>query len=326
MLEPAWISRPDEVDEKVAQWTESHGDVFLAESKTQFAGRPVWALTVTDRSVDDAGKRRAMFFKPHAHEPAPIAAQMNVINQLLTGEMLDGRPSEFESERVLRECLLVFMPDANPDGTARAPVEAWDGSDYTNEEFWAWMRGPDPETGLMWKRVDIFDDREEDPPPERMGIVYERIDEHHWVEPNRHHGSSLFQWIFELVERHVDWDMALSLHQTEFVNSPDNAMMILPCLYDELPAQVQRYSREWAQEIVDAWGELEGAHPRQEIEPLNYTGVQRQYFVDRWGDLYDRFPIITSEIQNNSPRTPPALQQRLNEVAIRASIERLLRA
>lgn len=325
MIEPAWISRPDEVDAKVAEWAEAYPDSFLAESRRQFSGRPVWALTVTDRSVDDTGKRKLMVFKPHAHEPAPIAGQMNVISQLLTGETLDGRAGEFDRERVLRECLIVFMPDANPEGTARAPVEAWDGSEYTNDEFWAWMRGPDPATGLMWKRVDIYDEREEPVLPTRRGIVYEQIDEHRFVEPNRHHASSLFQWIFELLRRHDDWEMALDLHQTEFVNSPHNAMVILPCVFDELPAPIQAYERAWAQEIVDAWTQVPGANPIAEIRPLGYTGEQRQYFVDRWGELYQRLHLITSEIQNNSPRTPPALQQRLNEVAIRASIERLLR-
>ncbi len=325
MIPPAWISRPDEVNAQVARWQEEHSEIFLAESRRQFAGYPVWALTVTDRSIDDAGKRKLTIYKPHAHEPAPIAAQMNVINQLLTGETFDGRASEFDNERVLRECLIVFMPDANPEGTARAPVEAWDGSEYTNDEFWAWMRGPDPETGLMWKRVDIYDDREEEVLPTRRGIVYEQIDEHRFVEPNRHHASSLFQWIFELLRRRDDWSMMLSLHQTEFVNSPHNAMMILPCLYDELPEDIQRYEREWAQEIVDAWGQVAGANPIPEIKPLGYSDEQRRYFVDCWGDLYQRIPIVTSEIQNNSPCTPPALQQRLNEVAIRTSIERLLR-
>ncbi|MGI5819275.1 MAG: hypothetical protein ACOX9R_14395 [Armatimonadota bacterium] len=262
MLQPAsahgatWISRPDDVDAKVAEWTEAYPETFVAESKRQFAGYPVWALTVTDRSVDDAGKRTAIVFKPHAHEPAPIAAQMNVVNQLLTGETLDGKPAEFDSERVLRECILVFMPDANPEGTARAPVEAWDGSEYTNEEFWAWMRGPDPETGLMWKRVDIYDDREEPVLPTRRGIVYEQIDEHRFVEPNRHHGSTLFKWLFELLERHGNVEQILSLHQTEFVNSEHNAMVILPCLWDELPEDIRAYSRGWAEEMVAAWSEV----------------------------------------------------------------------
>ena len=324
MIEPAWISHPDEVDAKVGEWETEYSDIFTAEAKVQYAGRPVWALTVTDKSVSDEDKRKLMFIKPHAHEPAPIAGQMNVINQLLTGETLDGKPSEFDAERVLKHCLLVFMPDANPDGTACAPVEAWDGTEYTNEEFWAWMRGVDAETGEMWKRVDIWDDTVEDPLPTRYGIVYERISEHEYVEPNRHHASTLFKWIFEMLERHPRWDETLSLHQTEFPNQPVNCMMILPCLYDELPAEIQEFSRKWAEEIVGAWGEVEGGLPKQEIEPLGYTGVQRQYFVERWGDLYERISIITSEIQNNNVQTPPALQQRLNEVAIRISIERVL--
>jgi hypothetical protein len=323
MLEPAWISRPDEVNAKVAEWANAYPDTFRAESKQQFAGYPVWALTVTDRWVDDAGKRKAIFFKPHAHEPAPIAGQMNVINQLLTGEGLDGTPTDLDRERILRECLLVFLPDANPEGTARAPVEAWDGSQYTNDEFWAWMRGPDPETGLMWKRVDIYDDREEETLPTRRGIVYEQIDEHHFVEPNRHHSSTLFKWLFELTDR-FDPDILLSLHQTEFVNSPHNAMIILPCLFDDQPEAIRKFEREWAERVVSAWEEVEGGDPIPEVKPLGYSGEQRQYFVDRWGEFYQRFCIITSEIQNNSPRTPPQAQQKLNEVAITASVEKMI--
>jgi len=324
MIEPAWVSHPDDVDELVGEWAASYPDTFVAEQKVGFAGRPVWALTVTDTSVPDEDKRKVIFFKPHAHEPAPIAAQMNVICQLLSGETIDGRPGEFDRERVLRQCLLVFMPDANPEGTARAPVQAWDGSEYTNEEFWAWMRGVDPETGLMWKRVDIWDDTVEDPLPTRYGIVYEQVSEHEYVEPNRHHSSTLFRWIFDLLGRHERWDGMFSLHQTEFVGSDDNCMIILPCLYDELPEGIQQAEREWAEAVVAAWGEVEGARVRREIAPLGYTGVQRQYFVERWGEIYPRVPIVTSEIQNNSPRTPPALQQRLNEVAIKATIDRLL--
>ena len=62
-----------------------------------------------------------------------------------------------------------------------------------------------------------------------------------------------------------------------------------------------------------------------EIKPLGYTGQQRQYFVERWGEIYGRYSKLTTEIQNNNPRTPPALQQRMNEVAIGVSIQRLLR-
>jgi len=196
-----WVSRPDDVDALVEKWADEFPQYLRAESKTQYGGHPVWALTVTDHEQESDQKPAAMFFKPHAHEPAPIAAQMNFFSQLLTGQELDGTPTALPREEILANTVLCFMPDANPAGTAAAPVDAWDGSQYTNEEFWAWMRGIDAETGKMWKRVDLWDDTVEDPLPLRYGIVYEQISEHKYVEPNRHHRSSLFQWIFELRER-----------------------------------------------------------------------------------------------------------------------------
>ncbi len=51
MLEPAWISHPDEVDAKVKEWEAAYPDIFTAEAKMQYAGRPVWSLTVTDKSA-----------------------------------------------------------------------------------------------------------------------------------------------------------------------------------------------------------------------------------------------------------------------------------
>ncbi len=315
-----WISHPDDVDAKVAEWSAQYPERFTAESMTQYAGRKVWALTVTDKSVDDAPKSKTMFYKPHAHEPAPIAGQVNVINSLLAGETLDGRPTEFDNDRVLTDALLTFIIDANPEGTATAPVEYWDGSQYTNDEFWAWMRGVDPDTGKMWKRVDLWDDTKEEKLPTRYGIVYEQISEHEYVEPNRHHSSTLFKWIFKLWERY-EWDQMFSLHQTEFEKRDENCMIILPVLYGDQPEDIKEYETQWADYVVSAWADLDGGRPILESKPLGYSGEQRQYFVERWGRFYDKSRIITSEIQNNSPKTSPFLQMRLNEVAIRATVE-----
>lgn len=319
----SWVSHPDEVDALVAQWQQAYPDLLTVESRPQYTGRPVWALTVTDPALPAEGKRKALFFKPHAHEPAPIAGQLNVLAQLLSGQTLDGRPTALDRERILAETLLCFMPDANPAGTAAAPVEAWDGSQYTNEEFWAWMRGIDPETGKMWKRVDLWDDTVEDPLPLRYGIVYEQISEHEYVEPNRHRRSSLMQWLHTLRERHT-WDRMLDLHQTEFDGLNDNSMVILPCLFTEQPPERQAIEQRWAERLVAAWGEVEGGRPMSKIEPLNYTGEQRQYFVQTFGPIYMTANLLTSEIQNNSLRTPPPLQQRLNEVAIEVTIADML--
>jgi hypothetical protein len=317
-----WVSHPDEVDRLVNHWAEAHPRSLTAESRQQYAGRPVWALTVTDREAT-AHKPAAMFFKPHAHEPAPIAAQMNIISQLLTGEELDGTPTTLPREDILASVELCFMPDANPEGTASAPVEVWEGAQYTNEEFWAWMRGIDPDTGKMWKRVDLWDDTLEDPLPLRYGIAYEQISEHEYVEPNRSHRSSLFRWIFELRERRK-WDRILSLHQTEMCGNTNTGFVIFPCLFDDQPPEIQEQERRWAERIVAAWDRIEGGNPIRETKPLGYTGEQRQYFVDRWGDIYADTVIVTTEIRNNSLICGAECQQAHNEAAIVATIEDLM--
>lgn len=317
-----WVSHPDQVDQLVKQWAEQYPHSLRAEARQQYSGRPVWALTVTDTNADRE-KPAAMFYKPHAHEPAPVAAQMNVISQLLTGFELDGTPTSLPREQILASVELCFMPDANPAGTAAAPVECWDGTQYTNEEFWAWMRGVDPETGNMWKRVGIWDDTVEYPLPLRYGIVYEQISEHEYVEPNRHHRSSLFQWIFELRGRRT-WDLALDLHQTELCGNTNTAFVIYPCLFDEQPPEIQEKERRWADRIIAAWDAVDGARPIRETKPLNYTGEQRQYFVDCWGDLYQDSVLLTTEIRNNSLICGAECQQAHNEAAIVATIEELM--
>lgn len=319
-----WLSHPDDVAGQVCEWQKLHPDLLTVEHTTQFSGRPVYALTVTDPTVPLDHKRKALIFKPHAHEPAPLAAQLNFIAQLLTGKALDGTPARINRDRYLASCLLCFLPDANPAGTAAAPVEAWDGTAYTNEEFWAWMRGVDPVTGKMWKRLDLWDDTIETPLPTRYGIVYEQISAHEYVEPNRHPRSSLMQWLRTLRERY-EWDRLLDLHQTEFEGQPHNCMVILPTLFAEQPTERQALERDWAEAVVQAWAQVPGGRPIAAAEPLGYTGEQRQYFVNVWGEIYQTANLISTEIQNNSLQTPPALQQQLNEVALVATLENMLR-
>jgi len=317
-----WIAHPDDVEAKVREWQETAGELLEVEAIVQPTGRPVYALTVTDRTVEEGRKRRLVAFVPHAHEPAPTAACMNVMNMVLTGKGLDGAEAPFDAEEVRRRLLVTFIPDANPDGTARAPVKWWDGSQYTNEEFWAWMRGPDPSTGKMWKRVDLFDVREEENLPERIGIVYEPISEHEYVEPNRHPRSSLMRHLKRLTERRR-YDALLDLHQTEFENSDRNCMIILPTTFEAQPEHLQQEEMAWARGIVEAWREA-GARPIEEIRPLGYTGEQRQYFVNVWGPYYQTHAKLTSEVQNNNPATPPEEQRLLSEIAIEVTMRRLM--
>ena len=73
-----------------------------------------------------------------------------------------GNPTCLDIEEVLSKTILTFNPIGNAQGRERAPVLYWDGSKYSNDEFWCWMRGEDPDNpGHMWKRLDIWDSREE---------------------------------------------------------------------------------------------------------------------------------------------------------------------
>lgn len=317
-----WISHPDDVDRVVLRWQQEYNDLLYVESIKQYSGRPLWILTVTDFATPLENKKKAAFFKPHAHEPAPLAAMMNIVCQLLTGYTLAGEPTALARERYLQEALLCFIPDGNPTGTAAAPVIAWDGTQYTNEEFWAWMCGVDPDTGKRWKWVEYWDDSQEPRRPLRYGIVYEQVSAHEYVEPYRHPRSSLLRALGRLCEQY-HWDRWLDMHQTEFGGSERNCLMILPPGIQEQSAEQQQIERSLVEAILQAWARTPGARPVMKVEPFPYTGEPLTYFLQVWRPFRHRCNLVTSEVQNNSVLTPPPVQQRLNEVAIVATIEHL---
>ena len=319
---PGWIAMPDEVEAKILEWRDAYPNIVSFETETQYVGLKVYAVTVTDRDGDPSTKKKMFVHVPHAHEPGATAGCMDFLNALIAGKHLDGRDFELDRDKVLREAIVTVIPDCNSDGRSRAPVRYWDGSLYTNDEFWCWMRGMDRHTGKMWKRLGLWSTKVETDHPDRIGIVYEQISDHDYVEPNRTHHSSLWK----LFKRHIDrqpYDQMVSVHQTEFQNSPYNAMVILPCLHDELPPELQARNTALAERIVAAWREA-GANPMPDIKPLGYTGEQRAYFVKTWGDIYGRMTISTTEVQNNNPRTPPEKQMLFCETGIRAAVDCLL--
>src|SRR5262249_37431858 len=97
---------------------------------------------------------------------------------------------------------------------------------------------------------------------------------------------------------------------------------LLPVIWDDLPEAIRRESLTWAEAITEVWRALPGAAP-QAPRPLGYTGQQRAYFEQRWGDLYRSLPCLTVEVQNNNRGTPPGLQRDLAEAAIRVTVEQL---
>ena len=317
-----WPAYPHQVDQLVAAWQRKYSRYLRVDSLTQYLRQKVYMLTVTDPSVPARKKRKQMFTVPHAHEPAGTVGSLNFIHQLLTGRHLDGAKSTLDRKRILKETLVSFNPDSNPGGRMRAPVHFWDGSRYTNDEFWEWMRGIDPDSGERFKRVARWSIRKEH--PLRIGIVYEQLNSHEFVEPNRDRGSSLLRLVRKYCRR-WRYDQYLSLHQTEFQNRKDraNAMIILPVLHAELPAKLQEYNEAWAWDIIHRWKSV-GARPIAEVKPLGYGEPHRSWFIQCWGPLQKKTPCITVEIQNNNKRTPPEKQLLLADTAIRESVERLL--
>jgi len=316
-----WLAKPHQTEPPIIQWQEAYPDLVELDCLKQYVGLNVYSITITDKSIPEDNKKRLLAVVPHAHEPAGTVACMNFIHQVLTGRHLDETPSDLPREAILSRCILSFIPDANPDGRSRAPVDYWDGTKYSNDEFWTFMRGRDPETKKMWKRLGRWSICEEN--PETIGIVYEQINEHEYVEPNRDFSSSYFRLIKRIGEKY-GYGRWLDVHQTEFQNSQYNAMVILPLVQNELPVEIQQANTAWADAIVGRWQEA-GANPIPQSKPLGYTGEQAEYFRRTWREFMPIIPNVTLEVQNNNTRTSPAEQAKLEEIGIRVSVEQLLK-
>jgi hypothetical protein len=325
-----WLAMPSQVESQVARWEREFPHTLTVDSITQHTGHRVFALTV-GRSEERHHKPAAWFCVPHAHEPAGTAACMDVIHQLLTGHDLAGQPATFDYAAARDRLRLTFNPDANPGGRTWSPCVWWDGSRYTNDEFWTWMRGLDPDTAGMWKRVARWSLRQEH--PLRRGIVYEQLNDHEFVEPNRDPGSSLVR-LFRRHHARYSYMRSMHLHQTEFVNSPHNCMINLPVLQPELPPPIQEANLAWGRAVITRWRQLHHADairgvqvnpvPEPRAFPYSRDTQTTQWFRDCWGDYQLTAPELVIEIQNNNPRTPPAAQLALESAAIQLTIEQLL--
>lgn len=315
-----WIAMPAQVEAYVVAWARTYPAIVSLATLPQFDGHTVYAVTVTDRSTADGTKPALLCVVPHAHEPAGTAACMGVLCQLITGRTLEGEPSAHDVVAFRRQVVVTIIPDANPGGRARSPVDAWDGLQYTNDEFLAHAFGIDAQSGERFPRPNRW--RVGELEASILGIVWERVNADTYVEPNRDPGSSLFR-----LTRHLSAERTysrwLDLHQTEFEGTKRNCQVLLPVTQDELPQPIRDENQAWGHEISRAWEAL-GARPAPP-QALNYTGQQRDYFVSLWGEHYRHTPEVSTEVQNNNTSTPPQMQRDLQEAAIWVSIEGLLR-
>ena len=335
-----WLAMPQQVEERVAFWEREHPGQLVVDAITQHTGHRVLALTVgappagTPPAAPPARPLRCRpslrYYparRPGSASPTPTSRparrrSWTSLHQLLTGRDLAGAPAGFDYRAARERLTLTFSPDANPGGRTWSPCVWWDGSRYSNDEFWTWMRGLDGQTGKMWKRVARWSLRQEH--PLRRGIVYEQLNEHEFVEPNRDPGSSLVR-LFRRLDARYAYRRSMHLHQTEFASSDRNCMINLPVLQPELPPPVQEANAEWARAVIARWTAL-GAAPVPEPRGFPYVRDTEtvRWFRDCWGESQQRTPEIVVEVQNNNPRTPPEAQLELERAAIITTIEGLL--
>lgn len=327
-MEPKyWPAMPSQVRRQIESWKNDDmtAKCLNVDSLCQYTGEHVFALTITDPDIPRADKQAVFVCVPHAHEPAGTVVCLDIAQQLLSGRDLRGNTCQRDVGALLQQVLVTFIPDANPGGRCWSPVLWWDGSRYTNEEFWQWMRGIDPTTGGMWQRVARWSLREQS--PLRRGIVYEQINDHEFVEPNRDPASSLVR-LFHQLDGRYQFDRCLHLHQTEFVRSDHNCMINLPVLFPELPAKIQEENVAWARALIARWHELGEATARPVPEPRSFPYYDDEqtvgWFRACWGEAEQRAPELIVEIQNNSPRTPPEQQLLLMEATIWQTIDLIL--
>ncbi|MBN1676618.1 MAG: hypothetical protein JXR37_36580 [Kiritimatiellae bacterium] len=310
---------PDEVDELVAALQQARNPNLTIEPFPQHAGTAVYALTFTDPAVPRDRKKGVFVARPHAHEPAGVAA-CTELAKLLAGY---GPRPEADAEwraHVLKRFVLTLVPDVNPGGSRRAPVKFWTGTQIPREQFKLWMFGESGGTpGERFPRVDTWDMRKVTP-PKLLGIAYEQINEHEFVEPNRDHRSTLFRSFFAL-DPTWHYELWLDLHQTEFANSDRNCSVHLSSAHDTLPVDLQRGHEQAARAILAQWSRA-GARPVAEpVVSYRHDEVQRNFLAKAWLPISSRMVHTVTEVQNHNPATPPAEQVRLQLIAVLAALD-----
>lgn len=316
---------PDEVNRLVAELEGLRCPDLRIDRFPQFDGRTVYALTFTAAQGDWRGRKRLFLSRPHAHEPAGVAAQTELA-KVLAGWGDYGSQNREWCRWALENFVITLVPDANPSGSQRAPVKFWDGSYCENRQFYLWMFGESgEEPGARFPRVPAWDMREVTPPA-LLGICYERLDEYTYLEPNRDRRSTFFR-SFEALDKNYGYQVWLDLHQTEFEHSNYyNTEVFVPVCIDQLDEAAQEKCRSLGNAIIERW-QRDGGQPVRTIPQLYKNNPeQARYLVDAWLDICRRVTHVISEVQNNAPRTPPVLQVRLEILAVLETLEWMERA
>lgn len=314
------MSQPDEWQPLFRQWHERFPDHTRLDTWRQMDGRLVVGLTI-GTSVSGgptcAPPFRLLVAVPHAHEPAPTAAAVDLAAQLLDRAHLDGTPTALPVREILGAALVTLLPDVNPEGRSRSPVRCWDGTACDNETFWKHAFGIAADGERFGRYPEwLFSEHR----PRQVGLVYEQITPDRYVEPNTSRRSTYARASDELFATHRYTHM-LDMHQHEW---PEAAL--LPAEFETLPGSDQDQISRWAERLLAAWRAI-GAAPRPQ-PAIPYRGQPRQqFFLEFWRNRCPGMLRLTSEVRNNRlepgggvERTPMGRQFRTALAALEATV------
>lgn len=320
-LSACWVSHPAEWQEALARWAEAFGAV-TTHKWTQYGGGRVCGVTFGGGSADRPV--RLLVAVPHAHEPAPTAALVNLASVLLRGCFVDGTPataggnvlpiSSELTETVRERLLLTLIPDSNSQGRLGSPRRVWDGT-LPNDAFLkiAFGEAADGERFGRYPEWSWSVHR-----ARTAGVVYEQLDEEAWVEPNTSRRSTHTRAVDELFERYR-YTHHLDMHQHE-----GDEATLYPADFDDLSAGQHAEITAWGASVRDAW---EAAGIRHKGGYVPYQGLPRQQlFRDYWVGRCPGMLRLTTETRNNrhlhtDEPTPLERQFRSAWIALTATLE-----
>lgn len=329
-----WLGKPSDVNQKIVQWQQAFPEIIRVDEEKQFSGDTVYAITVTSDS--NKTKKNCLLGVPHAHEPAGTAAAMNFLNEVITGTKLDGSATMLPRQEILESVRLTFIPIANPFGRKRSPVDWWDGSKYSNEEFEYIMIGRllnNPSVKIVngfWHYHAFFSQEVER--LEEIGIVWEKLSDNLYCEPNSFKGATWWRLIERLAGEFC-YDQFISLHQGMEGWQEMDTLVIHP-RERWIPRKTLKYADMMEERVIQAWKDV-GAVPHpgdkdyyqragKERHPDMNNPDERRKAPPDWIAAKCGTPCIIIEVQNNNQRTPAAEQLLYEQTAIEACVEMLL--
>ncbi|MBM3458974.1 MAG: hypothetical protein FJX77_10640 [Armatimonadetes bacterium] len=280
-----WCSHPEDWQPRLEGWRALRRRGVRFHSFAQRGGRKVQGVTLGE----DSGERpvRLLVAVPHAHEPAPTAAIVELAGALLGQERPDASSPGPCWQEVRKRLLLTLLPDTNSQGRTRSPRAVWDGQ-VDNESFLKIAFG---ETGDGARFGRFPEWRWDEHRPRRVGIVYEEVEPGLWVEPNTSRRSTHTRAMDALFEQYR-YTHYLDMHQHEGYEAA-----LLPADFDDLPLDARRVLEQWANAVLSGWEE---AGIRHKGSYIPYRGQPRQqFFREYWAGRCPGMLKLTTETRNN---------------------------